>query len=490
MLRRTCLTLPAAAGVAAVAASPADPYLSAIEASRRIRRKELSARELLEMQLKQIERVNPKVNAIVTLVADAARRTAARLDEEAAHGRFAGPLHGLPMAHKDLQDTAGIRTTYGSPLYRDHVPERSTLMIERLQQAGAVTIGKTNTPEFGAGSQTFNPVFGPTRNPYDLGRTCGGSSGGAAVALACGMIPLADGSDTGGSLRNPASFCSVVGFRSSPGRIPRVPSGAGWNTISVNGPMARSVEDVALLFSAMAGPDPRFPIALDEPGEGFRRPLGRDFKGVRIAWMPRFAGLPFDRRIAAEFAARRREFESLGCIVEEVTGPDFSEADEVFKVLRALSFYSQHAAKVAAHRGQIKATVLEEVDRGAKLTGPQIAAAETKRSALFARMGEFLRNYEYMVLPTTQVPPFPVETEYITEIDGVKMGNYIDWMRSCWYITILGNPAISVPGGYTPEGLPVGVQIVGRHHADFAVLQLAHAYEQASRKLWRRPAVS
>jgi amidase len=453
--------------------------MSAVDLARRLRRKQLSAREVLEAHLARIEDVNPKVNAIITLVADRAREDALRADEEAAKGRFRGPLHGLPIAHKDLQATKGIRTTYGSPLFRDNVPDANTLLIDRIQQAGAISIGKTNVPEFGAGSQTFNPVFGATRNPHDLSKTCGGSSGGAAVSLATHMLPIADGSDTGGSLRNPAAFCGVVGFRTSPGRIPRVPTGTAWNTLSVVGPMARTVEDAALFLSAIAGPDPRIPLSIQEPGAQFAQPLERDFKGVRIAWCSKLFGLPFDRRVVDVFQKQRKRFEDLGCIVEDAE-PDLSDADSVFKVFRAMSFYQQHAAKAAQHRGQIKATVLQEVDRGASLTGPQIVEAETKRSALHARVGEFLERYEFFVLPTTQVPAFDVDTEYVTEIEGRKLTSYIDWMRSCYYITVTSLPAISVPAGLTPEGLPVGLQLVGRVQQDLSVLQLAHAFESAA----------
>ena len=477
-----------AAAASAAGATGIDTFWTATEMQRLLRARKISARELLQAHLERIAKVNPKVNAIVTLVEEAARQAAAHADEEAAHGRFLGPLHGLPVAHKDLQDTKGIRTTYGSSIFRDYVPTQSTALVERIQRAGAITIGKTNTPEFGAGSQTFNTVFGATRNPYDLTKTSGGSSGGAAAAVASGMLPIADGSDTGGSLRNPAAFCSAVGFRSSPGRIPRWPTGAAWNTISVNGPIARTVEDLALFLSAMAGPDARFPLSIHQPGSMFARPLGRGFKGVRVAWMPDFAGLPFDRRIREVFGRSRKTLESIGCVVEETKGPDFSEAPEVFRTLRAMSFHQQHAAKVAQHRDRIKATVLEEVDRGAALTGAQIEEAEVKRSRLFARVGEFMERYEYMVLPVTQVPAFSVDQEYVREIEGVKMGSYLDWMSSCWYITVLTLPAISVPGGLTSDGLPVGVQIVGRHHADFAVLQLARAFEQASPAV-RRPAL-
>jgi amidase len=300
--------------------------MTAVEMASRLRRRELSAREVLDAHLRHIGQVNPRVNAIVTLAEDAARARARQLDDLASKNEFAGPLHGLPIAHKDLAETEGIRTTFGSPLFADYVPPFSALIVARAQTAGAVTIGKTNTPEFGAGSQTFNPVFGATKNPWDITRTCGGSSGGAAVALATGMLPLADGSDFGGSLRNPASFCSVVGFRPSPGRVPNVPTQNAWNAISVVGPMARTVEDCALLLSAIAGPDPRAPLSIHETGARFAQPLERDFRSTRIAWCADFAGLPFDARVAEVFAQQRQRFETLGCITEDAQ-PDFTGAD-------------------------------------------------------------------------------------------------------------------------------------------------------------------
>jgi amidase len=454
-------------------------YLSAAELLRRMRRKDLSAREVLAAHVAQIDRVNPQVNAIVTLVAEQASEQAQRADESAARGRFLGPLHGLPIAHKDLHETKGIRTTFGSPIFKDYVPNFSTLMIERIQQAGAITIGKTNTPEFGAGSQTFNPIFGATRNPWDLSKTCGGSSGGAAVALACGMLPIADGSDVGGSLRNPASFCSVVGFRTSPGRVPNVPSRSAWNTLNVVGPMARTVEDVAVFLSVIAGPDPRAPLSIQEPGARFGRGLGRSTKGLRIGWCADFAGVPFDRRVRDAVNAQRKNFEALGCITEDAD-PDFSGADESFKALRALNFYQQIGAALGPHRDLMKKTVIEEIERGSCLTGPEIAEAELQRSRLFARLGEFMQNFDFLVLPTVQVPPFDLKQEYVTEIEGVRMESYIDWMRSCYFISLTTLPAISVPAGFTPEGLPVGLQIVGRHQDDWGVLQMAHAFEQTS----------
>jgi amidase len=459
-------------------------FTTASELAAYVRRKQLSARELVQAHLDQIERVNPKVNAIVTLVAEQALAQAKAADEAQARGAELGPLHGLPIAHKDLTATKGIRTTQGSPIFKDFVPDVDELIIERLHGAGAITIGKTNTPEFGAGSQTFNAVFGATLNPYDTTRTCGGSSGGAAVALACGLQPLADGSDMGGSLRNPANFCNVVGFRPSPGRVPSWPKQTAWSPFSVQGPMARTVQDVALMLTAIAGPDPRSPIAIREPGAIFAQPLECSFKGVRIAWSHNLGRFPVDPQVTAVLESQRHVFADLGCVVEEGQ-PDFCDADEIFKVWRAWSFAASFAELLKTHRDQIKETVIWNVEEGLKLSGPQIAAADNKRTELFHRVREFMERCEYLILPVSQVPPFPVTQPYITEINGVAMPTYIDWMQSCYFITVTGHPAISMPCGFTPEGLPVGVQIVGRHQADFSVLQLAYAFEQAT-QVWRR----
>jgi amidase len=322
-------------------------FLTATELSHRIRTKDVSVTDVVLAHLAQIERVNPKVNAIVTLTAERAVDEARAKDQALARGAAEGALFGLPIVHKDLFPTRGIRTTYGSPLYRDHVPAEDALVVERSRAAGAITLGKSNTPEFGAGSQTFNPVFGRTLNPYDLGKTCGGSSGGAAVALACGMVPIADGSDMGGSLRNPASFCNVVGLRTSLGRVPFWPSESPWLALSVQGPMARTVEDAALLLSALAGPDARSPIAIAEPGARFRAPLARDFRGVRVAWSRDLGGLPIDRRVTAVLEGQRATFETLGC--EVVDGePDFRDAREIFQVWRAWTFH--HNTRTCSRR--------------------------------------------------------------------------------------------------------------------------------------------
>jgi amidase len=463
-------------------------FLTATEMADLIRRKKLSARETLDAHLKQIERVNPQVNAIVTLVAEQAIENARKADEAQAHGAALGPLHGLPIAHKDLVETAGIRTTFGSRIFKDYVPMHDAILVERIRKAGAICLGKTNTPEFGAGSQTFNAVFGATRNPHDLSKTCGGSSGGAAVSLACGMLPIADGSDSGGSLRNPAAFCGVVGFRVAPGRVAHAAIGDSWSTIAVSGPMARTVPDVALLLSAMAGPDPRCPISITEPGSRFAGNLERSFKGVRVAWFKDMGGIPFDPRVLSAVNAQRKVFESLGCIVEEAE-PDWTGALAGYDTLRAWGYAASMAENVRLHRDLVKDTIQWEVERGSKITGADIAHALTLRSAAWDRMRIFQEKYEYFITPTSQVLPFDVTQPYPTEVAGVKMSTYLEWMKSCMLISALENPSISMPCGFA-DGLPVGLQIVGRHRDEWSVLQLAHAFEQATPGSRRRPAIA
>lgn len=487
--RRQAIEGLAALGASFAMAAPTDLcFTSAVEMARMIHARKLSAREALDAHLKQIERVNPKVNAMVTLAADMARKDAAQADEMQARRRTLGPLHGLPVAHKDLLETRGIRTTFGSLLYKDYVPAVDDIVVERMRRAGAITIGKTNTPEFGAGSQTFNKVFGATHNPYDLAKTCGGSSGGAAVALACGMTPVASGSDTGGSLRNPAAFCNVVGFRPSPGRVPAPKSSLAWLPLSTSGCLGRSVADLAFGLSTIAGPDPRSPLSVEEPGEIFARPLDRDFKGVRVAWFKDLGGVPFDAQVRSIVDGHRKTFESLGCIVEQAE-PDFAPAEIAFRVLRA---WNTAAARkdYHDHPDAFKATLKGEIEDGLKLTGADVARAEAAHAEIWRGFQAFLEKYEYFILPTTQLPAFDINLEYPREIAGVKFATYIDWMKSCWYISITGNPAASVPAGFTAEGLPVGIQIVGRKQADFGVLELAHAFERATGVGKKRPAAA
>lgn len=452
--------------------------LTAVDLAARIRRGQVSAREVMAAHLARIERVNPKINAIVTLVADRAMADARAADELQARGGPLGPLHGLPVAHKDLVDTAGIRTTRGSLLYKDNIPTTDALIVRRMRAAGAVTLGKTNTPEFGAGSNTFNPVFGATVNPYNTAKTVGGSSGGAAAALRCGMVPIADGSDTGGSLRNPAAFTNVVGFRPTPGRVPD--DDGSWSPLSTAGPMARTVADVALFLSSMVGPHGPDPIALEQDGAVFRAPLARDFKGTRVAWFKNLGGIPFEPEILRVVNACRQSFVNLGCVVEEAE-PDFTGVDDAFPILRHLSYHSNYAQLARENPALFKETVKFEIAEAERNTGADVARASARQARMSRDVSTFFDRFEYFVLPVTQVEPFDVTTEYPTTVAGVPMPTYIDWMRSCWYVTFMACPAISVPAGFTASGLPVGLQIVARRRNDFGVLQMAYAFEQATK---------
>jgi amidase len=448
---------------------------------------ELSAREAVQAHLDQIERFGDDVNAVVTVVAERALAEADAADRRLAAGQEVPALHGVPIVHKDTHETAGIRTTHGSPLLADNVPRRDELVIERLRAAGTIALGKTNVPEFAAGSHTFNPVFGTTRNPYDLSRSAGGSSGGAAAALACGMTPVAEGSDMGGSLRNPASFCNVVGLRPSPGRVPTWPAVAGWATMAVQGPMARSVADAALLLSVMAGPDPRSPIALQDPGGGFAAPLERDLRGLRVAWSTDLGGaLPVEPEVAAVVERQAEVFGGLGCAVEQAC-PDFAGAEEVFRTLRAWQFALALGPVVDRHREQVKASIVWNVEVGRALTGADIGRAEMLHTQLFHRVREFFDRYDVLLLPVSQVVPFDADLEYPTEIDGVAQQSYLDWMRSAYWVSATGCPALSVPAGFTDDGLPVGLQVVGPHRDDLLVLQVGHAFEQQTMAGLRRP---
>ncbi|GAA2548383.1 amidase [Pseudonocardia hydrocarbonoxydans] len=456
---------------------------TAREMARALRAREISARELVAAHLERIDEVDGRVNAVVTRVPEQALAQAADADARLAAGEPVGPLHGLPIAHKDTHLTAGIRTTFGSPLLADHVPDADELVVERMRRAGAITIGKTNVPEFAAGSHTFNPVFGTTANPYALDRSAGGSSGGAAAALASGMHALADGSDMGGSLRNPASFCNVVGLRPSPGRVPTHPSALPWATMAVQGPMARTVADAALLLSVLAGPDPRSPVALDDPGSTFAAPLDRDLTGLRVAWAPTLGGaVTVDPAVSAALEPAAAVFAGLGAIVEPAC-PDLTGADDVFRTLRAWQF----AATMGPQRDRVKAALAANIDDGRRLTGDDLARAELARAALFHRVREFFTRYDVLLAPVSQVPPFDAALEHPTEIDGVPHPHYLDWMASAYLVSAAGLPALSVPAGFTPDGLPVGLQVVGPPRGDLLVLQVGHAYEQATQVGRRRP---
>ncbi|UTR10299.1 amidase [Evansella sp. LMS18] len=455
-----------------------------------IRQSKITALEVMEMHLGQIQRVNPEVNAIVSLNEELALDEAKKADEISASGRETGPLHGLPIAIKDTHNAKGFPMTNGSLALRDNISTEDDLITERLKNAGAIIIGKTNVPEFAAGAHTFNEVFGVTRNPYNLNRTAGGSSGGAAAAVASGMLPLADGNDMGGSCRYPAAFNNVVGMRTSPGRIPQYPKGALFSTLGVQGPIARNVGDAAFMLSVVAGPDSRSPISIEEPGELFLKPFNDDIKGLRIAWSADFNGLfPVDPIVRKNVKEQMKYFETLGCHVEE-TCPDLTEAYEVFHTYRAWELELSTREIVARHKEVLKPSFLWNVEKGRKLTAQDLGTAELLRNELYHRARNFFEQYDALILPVSQVPPFDADIEFPQKINNVEMKDYIDWMRSAYYISVLGNPALSVPSGFTPGGLPLGIQIVGPHRKDYKVMRIGYAFEQATQYGEKRPKIA
>ena len=452
--------------------------------ARQIRERQISAREVMIAHIEQIERVNPTVNAIVAMMG---AEQAIERANEADRNPGDGPLHGLPTAFKDLEDAVGFPNTQGSPIFRDRFPDEDAVIVERIKAAGAIPIGKTNVPEFGLGSHTYNNVYGPTRNPWNLERTAGGSSGGAAAALATGMLPIADGSDTGGSLRNPGNFNNVVGFRTSSGLVPKMPTALPWMHLGVKGPLARSVEDVGFFLSAMAGFDPRDQISYEVDASAFAGSLDSDPKGLRIAFSPDLGGLPLDPAVREVLNSARPVFESLGCHVDDAC-PDFSDAEEVFKDLRAFGM-TPMADMMREHRAQMKPEAIWNIEEGLKLSAEDVSRAMVRQGAIFQRMSQFMERYDAFVCAVNQVPPFAIDIAYPTEIDGEKMDTYIDWMRSAYYITVTRMPAISVPAGFTPDDLPVGIQIVGKFRGDLELLKIAYAFEQATRHGEKRPPI-
>ena len=444
--------------------------LAATELRRLVARREASCREVLDAHIARIETINPGLNAIVTTTFDRARQQADQLD---ARPDGQGALAGLPIAHKDLVATKGIRTTYGSPLYADHVPDQDALIVQRMNAAGAITIGKTNTPEFGAGSHTFNRVFGATRNPYDPGKTCGGSSGGAAVALAARLIPVADGSDTGGSLRNPAAFCNVVGFRPSPGRVPM--AGNPWSDLSTAGPMARNVDDLALLFSVLAGPHPHIPHCLPEAGASFLPVEPVDLTKLRIAVSEDFGCLPVASAVRDAIAELRETLAAAGAEVVDAV-PDLTDARRIFHILRAEGFRRRFGPMSVAQQAELKDTIRWNLQAGQDITNADYDWVYPARAALIARVGAFFDDVDLLIGPTTQVLPFDIETDWVRDIEGTAMSTYIEWMESCSWITVTSCPALSLPAGFR-NGLPVGAQLVAPLRADAFLLRAAKAIE-------------
>jgi amidase len=466
--------------------------LDALALSAAIKSRRLSCVEVMDAFLDRIELLNPRVNAIVSLQPrDLLRKQAQERGAQLARGEPCGPLHGLPAAIKDLEATEGIRTTLGSPLFRDFVPRIDSIVAERIRRAGAILVGKTNVPEFGLGSHTFNPVFGTTFNAYDQARTAGGSSGGAAVALALRMLPVADGSDHAGSLRNPAAFNNVFGFRTSFGRVP-----ADWRevfipSLSVHGPMARNLPDLALLLSVMAGYDARVPLSNREDATQFRAPLKRAVQGTRLAWLGDFGGyLPFEAGVLELCRRALRPFEELGCVVED--GRPNYPIDRVWQnwlKLRAwqVGAFLREAYADPARRSLIKPEAQWEIERGFKVSAYDIAEASAVRSAWYQAVRAMFENYDFLILPSAQVFPFDASLRWPQEINGTAMDTYHRWMEVSIPITMSGCPALNVPAGFDARGLPMGIQIVGPNHGEMACLQLACAYDRATCWVTSRP---
>jgi len=456
-------------------------FASATELIRLYRARKASPLEAMQAILTQVDRVNPQVNAIVTLARESALGEARAATRAMSRRRELSALFGVPVVIKDLTVTEGIRTTYGSKIYAEHVPTEDALVVQRLKAAGAIVLGKTNTPEFGAGANTFNAVFGATRNPWNLALTCGGSSGGSAVALATGMGPIAHGTDLGGSLRIPAAFCGVVGFRTTPGLVPVYPRELAWDHFSVHGPMARTVADTALMLSVIAGPDDRSPISYAVDTRQFVKAVRKpSVKGWRIAWTPDLAGLiPVDKEVASTAEQGARVFRSVGAVVENAS-PDFSETNDIVLSTRGLMMAALHGDKLAQWRDQMQQGLVWNIEQGLRLTPQEIGRGEKLRTALWHRVRIFFERYDLLVLPTVAVKPFPVEQPYPTEINGQPLANYTQWFFLTYAISLTGLPAISVPCGFTKDGLPVGLQIVGRRRQEAAVLAAAAAFERAA----------
>jgi len=466
--------------------------LDAIALSRSIAARRVSCVELMNATLDRIERLNPEVNAIVSLRDRASLLAEARTrDDQIARGEVLGPLHGFPHAVKDLVLTAGIRTTFGSPLFRNFVPDHDSIMVERLKRAGAIIIGKTNTPEFGLGSHTFNDVFGATRNAYDQTRSAGGSSGGAAVALALRMLPLADGSDYAGSLRNPAAWNNIFSLRPSPGLVPAELPDLFFPSPGVLGPMARTVPDLGLLLSIQSGGDRRVPSSLPVDPAVFAAPIGTDISGVRIAWCGDFGGhIPFEPGVLELCEAATRVFADLGCIVE-AAAPAYplERLWRDFVTLRSWHIASGDAAlyRDEAKRALLKPELIWEIERGLALTGQDVAEASVGRSDWYRAVALFFSAFDFILLPSAQLFPFPVEWRWPREIAGTALETYHRWMENNILITMSGCPALNVPVGFDLRGLPMGMQIVAPIGGERRLLQLAEAYDQATQWTQHQP---
>ncbi len=441
--------------------------------------------ELLDALEQRIAEVNPIVNAIPTQCFDRARKQAKALMKLPVDQR--GVLCGLPVAIKDLEPVEGVRSTWGSPIFSDFIPTGSDCMVEQIERSGGVIYAKTNTPEFGAGANTFNDVFGKTLNPFDTRKSCAGSSGGSAVALATGMAWLATGSDLGGSLRNPASFCSVTGFRPSPGRIAHGPASAGAypddlggipdQVFGVVGPMARNVSDLALLMDAMSGHHPANLLSYPSPADECRDALLRPTKPLRIAYSPDFGITPVDPEVKRITEAAARQFEALGCTVE-LAHPDFTDVQDIFQVNRAMSFYVSQKQLLANQRDLLKPEVIWNIEKAREVSMDDIERVENARARYLKRAVTFFEHYDLLLSPATIVPPYPIDQRYVESCEGVTFSNYIEWCTIAYAITITGFPAMSLPAGFTDTGLPVGLQMVTGPRSEADLLHAALQLEQ------------
>lgn len=462
-------------------------FTPARELARLIQARAVSARDVMQAHLSQIARLNPTLNAIVVKLPDeACLALAEEADRALLRGDVVGPLHGLPIAFKDAEPAVGFAFTNGSLIFRDRYPTEDSVLVERLRRAGVVPIGKTNISEFTMGSHSYNRVYGTTVNPWDLTKSAGGSSGGAAVAVAAGMLPLADGSDLGGSLRNPANFNNVVALRPTVGLVPNAPVPFPLIEFNAKGPIGRSVDDVAFLLSVMAGEDSRDPRTYTSNPSLFAQPLSREVSGTRVAWCPDLGGLPLDPAVRHVVEAQRRVFEALGCRVEEAA-PDLRDADDVFMTLR--SWMSAHTLGplLASHRELMKPEAIWQIERGLRVTAAEVADAMRRHAAILAEMRRFHERYDVLVCAVNQLPPFDAALDWPHEVDGTAMEHYVAWMKSTYRISTTLQPALSVPAGFTAEGLPVGIQIVGRMRDDLGVLCLGSAFEAATGVGRRRP---
>jgi amidase len=462
--------------------------LSAVEARRLIGAKQLSAVELLRSCIERIEAVNPTLNAMVATCYERAEAEARRADAATVKGEPLGALHGLPVGIKDLNNTEGLRTVFGSPIFKDNVPSADEVVVAAVRKAGAIVIGKTNVPEFGAGANTTNPVYGPTGNPFDPKRICGGSSGGSAVALATNMVPIATGSDTGGSLRTPSALCGVIGFRVSPGLVPTDKRSIGWTTYGIQGPMGRTVADTALLLSAMAGSDLVDPLSGPVDPASFRDPPAIDLSRLRVAFTEDLGFAPVAQSIRKLFRERTAKFRSVFRTSAEAC-PDFGEANKAAWIIRGVHFVAAHKQNYEKHRDLLGPNVLYNVEAGLKMTAPEIAWAMAEQTQIYRRYHAFMENYDLLICPAASVPPFPVEQLYCAEIDGRKLDNYVHWIAITYGLTLTGAAVITMPLGLDHTGTPFGVQLATRRGGDRFLLGAAQAIEQhlASDPELRRP---